>query len=359
MTEDYETQLDKLVESTELSRSEAEDRVEEKFQELKEKKSAAISEDQLRKYAVSVLQNSDTIKENSGGFGGGDTEELPLLTLGYEVRRGDKFVTQDDGDAIVGSGIVSPEEDPAGFFVAVLDTSDGLDMEFIQEAFEPLNTLRAGLSRRQVGSWDGEPKLKKGGYPVYILNSTEESVIELVDPDSVDDSDPISELPSGIEEKRELINDRFITEDDEMTVETYAEHESITNDNGFPLAFGADVKRIRASVVDSIIFDPREERDFPSGSMTVVDDTVFDSDDVPEELVTDSMRTPGLRINSAEKLTYGEDSLLDLYGYVQQYDSGQYVFQAYGVVPIIEFDYDGPDYNESAGSDAHATEDTL
>lgn len=330
-----EKTIDEMIESvsdqTGLEVDEVRDRAEERFEDLKEHKSSEVGDDVLMRHAVSVVNSEEEI--SAQGFGGGESEQFPLLALGYQTREGDRFVT--DGDAIHGGAIINPPERPAGYAVVIIDTEHGVDFEHAKEAFTPLNTIRAVASIRRVGSRDGEPSIEKNGNPTYVVTSNTESTFEIVDPDDASDDDPISSLPRDREAKRDLINDNFFTEEETFTVKEYAENLAATNDDGYAIAFGADAKRIRGEVVDAIRFEGG------GGNMTIVDETIYSEDDVPTELIADERRTPGLTVGIAGELVYGENSILDLYGHVVQFDSGQYTFQATGVIPIVEYEYDG------------------
>lgn len=318
------------------SREEIEDQVEQKLDDMLGNQESEMSEEQVRYHAAVVVKNNlKGLSGGGGGFGGGETEEIPILTLGYRRREGDYFVT--DGDALQASGIINPPDDPAGYAVFIIDEAHGVDLEHAADAFQPLNTVRGYASKRQVGQRDGEPTIKKGGNPTYLVNSTDDSKFEVVDPDSVDDSDPLSGLPSDREAKRDLIHENFVTDEEQFTIETYADHESTQNSNGWEVAFGADVKRIRGEVIDAVKFDSGD------GMMTVTDGTVYSDEDVPEELIGDSQRTPGLQVSTASDLIFGEDSVLDLYGHVIQKQDGQYRMNALGVIPVIGMEYDGPE----------------
>lgn len=95
--------------------------------------------------------------------------------------------------------------------------------------------------------------------------------------------------------------------------------------------------------------------------MTLTDDSVYSDEDVPEELIGDNQRTPGLQVSVASDFVFGEGSILDLYGYVRQRNDGQYDLQALGCIPIIEMEYDGPDGSSSSNGadDEDIDEDTI
>lgn len=320
--------IEEMAERTGLDVEEITEKVDEKYESMMEHKSAKVDADELRGHALRSINNQLANIQGSNRSGG-EVEELPVLTLGYQYK------DFNNGDALATLGLVNPPDDPAGLMTMVLKEDDGLDYSYLKDVFQPLNTVRGFVTRRPVGSYDSEPKVTKGGNVVYTGESTDASKFEVVDPDEMDDSDPLSSLPADQEAKRELLHDNFLTDEDRVTVVDYAEHLSVENEKGFAVAFGADVKRFRGEVVDTF---HHEESGFTT--MTMTDDTVFTTEDIPEELVSDKMRTPGLQVQTEpEMLTAGEGSILDVYGYIDQYD-GHYSMRAFGFVPIVEFPRD-------------------
>lgn len=332
--EDNETKVIETVASkADMPVSKVEQRVEDELAKLQDNLAADIGEDELRSHAVSIVKN-DLLHITSSGFGGGEAEELSVLALGYQRKESNYFVT--DGDALVALGITNPRgKDDPGLSIFLLDENHGVDLDHTSATFQPLNTIRAVANRRAVGEIDGEPEITKGGKPTYLMNSTRSSKFEEVNPEEADDSDPLSELPSDLEAKRDLINEHFITDEDVVTLQNYPEHETRKRGD-YEVAFGIDIKRFRGEVVDVY------SNDNGFGVMTMMDNTVFDQDDVPEELVSDKMRTPGLQIFGMppELLQYGERSMLDVYGFIEQTDEGQYRMQGFGIIPIVAFDRD-------------------
>lgn len=351
MDGEQQKRIQRIAEEADVSVASVEESVEKEVQNMKENATSEMSDSELRRHAISVVRNDMQNITGGSSFGGGETISFPILTLGFQHREADYFVT--DGDALVASGIINPPESPAGYTVFIIDESHGVDLEHASDAFMPLNTVRGQASFRQVGSADNEPKIKKGGSPTYLANSTDESKFEIVDPNSVSDDDPLSQLPSDREAKRQLIHENFITDEDRVTLQTYPEHKTATRpgsgDREYEVAFGVDVKRMRGEVVDSIKFESGD------GSMTLTDETIFNEEDVPDDLVLDNMRTPGLQVNTAGELIFGENSVLDVYGFIEQLQDGKYRMQGLGVIPVVEFDYDGP----TVGGDSDATDDTA
>lgn len=342
--------IDALVKETDHTRDEIEERVEQELDELTGQKESDVEREDLRVYAVSIVKNDIKNITGGSGFGGGETEQLSILTLGYQRKEGDYFVTE--GDAILGLGVVNPPDDPAGIATFVLDSDHGIDREHVADAFYPLNTVRGHAAISRVGTRDGVPTVKKGGNPTYVVNSTTKSKFNVVDPEEAPDDDPISDLPSSRDAKREMLHEHFLPDSERVNLQNYAEHVTATNDNGFEAGFGVDIKRFRGTIVD--VFDNGDG----FGVMTVTDDTIYDKEDIDEELVSDRMRTPGLQIwgMPPELLEYGENSVVDIYGWIgQEDDTGQYRLNASGIIPIAAFDRED-DGGSSSSDDDHQEE---
>ena len=266
-------------------------------------------------------------------FGEIPVEGTPALTLGAEFRPREYFFTE--GDAILGAAIINPDDDQAGLATIVIDTADGIDIDHAIDVFEPLTTARLHVSRRTVGTRDGEPSVRKYNKPCYVCETSGNSKLEIVNPDEVPDSDPINELPVDDDGKRELLNESFFGPDETVEIHNIPDNHATTDDRGFPAAFGVDMKRFRGRVIDTYV---KEEGDpFSFGSVVMVDDSILVDEDVPPELVTDKQRTPGLNVNLAPPYNrYGKNSVLDLYGYVgKRRDTETFQFNAFGAVPLM------------------------
>lgn len=361
----YAEKTERLVESIaqlkDIPESEAEDLVEEEFQKFFDNKDSELSGDSdtdeqlTRFYAARSVYNEEKNLVSSG-FSGGPVEGVPVLTLGYQDKDGDYFVTQDGYKAIVGLGLINPEEDDVnpGLSTFVIDGGHDVDIEYAKELFEPLNTIRAKVTRREVGSRDGENKIRKGNLPTYVCQSTDETTLKEIDPEDEPEGSVFSDLPSTWEEKRDMINSEVLGVDEEVSLQNYSEHvtDRTQSNNGraFETAFGVDVKRIRGEIVDVFSNDS-------FGVMTVIDETVYDESDVPEDLVNDQMRNAGLNCFDVapDLLKYSEGSVVDVYGYIEQTDEGQYRMRPFGIVPLISFDRD----TETGASDDSVSEETI
>ncbi len=331
--------IDDLVESCDKSRDELEQMVSDQLAEWDDE-GVIVSDEpggEMKLQAANVVAGQINIRDADATA---NSEAVPALALGYQPEPDSGLY---DGYGMRWAGIVNPPNGPAGPAVGVFDGGDGLDVEHMKAAFRPLETIRVTGEIRRVGTYDSEPTVKKAGAPTYNLESTGDTIIERVDPANAEPGDPIADLPSEREPKRQMIHQNFIPESECVTLQNYAEHKCTENANGWPAGFGADMKRVRGEVVDAVTFD------YGSGLMTVSDETVVVEEEVDDELLSDAQRTPGMQVEIANELIYGEGSVLDVYGYVSQRQDGQYQFSAFGAVPIVEFAYDD-DVVETGGS---------
>ncbi|PHQ43925.1 hypothetical protein Z052_01945 [Halorubrum sp. C191] len=324
-----------MAESSEKTEAEISDAIEAKLAEWNDEGLVVSEEpaDEMRQQAFNVVK-SDI---NLSGGGSADTETVPMLALGYRMETG----LADYG--IRAAGVINPDDGPAGVATFLIDGDDGVDIDHAKRSMRPLETCRVAADVRRCGTYDNTPTIKKGGAPAYVMESTEDTVLEQVDPADAGAGDPIADLPADREPKREMIHQNFITEADAVTLQNFADHVATENANGWAAGLGVDIKRFRGNVVDGVQFEE-------SGLLTLSDDTIMTEADVPDELVSDQMRTPGLQVDMVNELMYGEGSVLDVYGYLIQRDDGQYRMMAFGAIPIVEFPYDGDRY-EDAGSD--------
>lgn len=347
--------IEKILEHPEISktRDEVDVLIEEKHEEYLAHQESKMPEEKLRAFVAKTVFTELANMNASSGRIAGEVEELPFLSFGYDTRSGGWL--GNDGETLISLGLVNPLDDPSGIAILTATEDDGIDIDYAKETFGSLSTVRCHAVIRQIGNSDNTPTIKKGGFPTYNIESSNDSTFEVVDPSDVDSDDPIGGLPEDREAKRELIHDTFMTEEEHVTVQTYAEHEARKNSSGYDAGLGIDVKRMRGEVVDSIAFDNG------GGLMTLTDDTVFSEDDVPEDLVSDQMRTPGLQVSVHSDFVYEEGSILDVYGPItQRDDTGQYSMDGFGVIPIVSFDYtDDPYEIDGSGSDEDIEEETI
>lgn len=363
----YAEKTDRLIESIaqlkDISEEGAKELVEEEYQRFFDNKDSELGDDpdtdqEMTKFYAARSIYTGEKNLSSGGYSGGTVEGVPVLTLGYQEKDGDYFVTQDGYKAIVGLGLINPEEEDVdpGLSTFIIDGGHEVDIEYAKELFEPLNTLRANVTRRRVGSRDGENSIRKGNLPTYVCQSTEETTLKEIDPEEEPEGSVFADLPSTWEDKRDMIN-KDVLGKDEVSLQNYAEHvtdRTQSNDGrAFETAFGVDVKRIRGEIVS---VNTNDNETF--GVMTVTDETVYDEEDVPDDLRDDYMRQPGLKCFDVapDLLKYAPGSVVDVYGYIDQDDeTAQYRMRPFGIVPLISFERD----TETGASDDSVSEETI
>lgn len=331
------------------SREEIEELVAEKENEFQKKSSTNETDEQIRRIAVMMVKNEFQNLSSSGYIG--ELEEVPVIPLGYQKQDIGIGIVQDYESLHVGC-VVSPPERSAGLAMLVVE-GNHVDLDHAKSVLQPLNTVKARIGVEKVGG-DSEPTIKKAGNPTYNLRTGEDSIIDKVDTDSLDPNDPLAELPAEKEEKRALVNGNFFPESEVVTVRDFVEHESVQNENGYPAGLGTDMKRLRGQVVDSVKFD------YGGGLMTIMDDSVYNEEEIPEELLTEDTRTPGALVRADNDFILGDDSIVDIYGPISQNpNTKQYTINGYGVIPIMNNEYDGGIIETSGGSSSNVEEDKI
>lgn len=328
MQEETINRLEELAEEFDISHGKVTEMFEERHDDYAEKFAGTDDEkSEIEHWALKVVES------DLNNFGEMPVEGTPALTLGAEFRSREHFFTE--GDGIIGAAIINPPDDKPGLATILMDTADGIDASHAAEVFAPLNTARLHVSRRKVGNHEGEPSILKYNKESYICESSGNTKLELVDPDDVPANDPIAELPSDRDAKRELINDAFFGPDETVEIYNVPDNLAAANDRGFPVAFGVDMKRFRGRVIDTFVKE--EGNPFSYGSIVMIDDSVQADEDVPPELVNDRQRMPGLNVSLAPPYNlYGVDSIIDVYGYVsKRRDTETYQFSAFGAVPLM------------------------
>jgi hypothetical protein len=296
---DYENIIEKTAAKTGLEEADVAQKVGDKLSEWREGGAIQTEEQDeiMKRHAAMAVKNEllELGADNQGG--GGGTDGIPVLALGYR-REGTSLV---DGDGIRAAGLMNPPEGKAGLCIFLIDGADGVDLDHAKEAFSPLQTIRASGRIRQVGTYDNEPTLMKVGAPTYNFESTSDSTFEIVDPDDADDNDPLSDLPSTQEAKRSMLNKEFIPEEETMTVSDFKNQTATKNSSGWAAGLGVDIKRLRGEVVNAISFEGG------GGYITVTDDTVYDEEDVSAELISDKQRVPGVQVDIERDHIVGEN----------------------------------------------------
>lgn len=309
MDEDQiESKLAELIEDTDNDLKWAWNTFREKKSEI-EKVAEGLDEEMVQQRAIWGVK-ADLLKGSRTSYG--ETVGVDILTVGHGGVR--EWNDRDNGgkkDVLIAYGIVNPGPDedgndrPYGIGVFICDETDGVDIGNLRSAFgKTLNNLKGYFT---VQESDELPN-------TYVLNSSDKTRVEEVETDMSD------------EEKREFLH-QFIEE--EAAIANIHQHLSAMNSDGFPAEFGADLKRMEATVID-----------FHKGdgfnTYTLLDDSVVDPDELGADIVSDRARSPGLTAWVPDEFhQWGENSLLEVYGTISRNDDGQINMNVSGVIPII------------------------
>lgn len=323
---DIEEKLEQYAEANGTSLDTIEEVYEEKRDEV-EDKASGLPEEKKESMAFSLVR-SETIEKNSVPR---SSEETQIVAIG------DRGIIEDMGDSnddtLVTYGVVDPadEDRPRRPAVILNEESSGVDLWDVKEKFSPMNTLSAKYDVQDSNQVDG----------VYLLHATEETEPEVLDTDMTE------------EETRQWVNENFF--DDRAKLSEIGSHISQGARDGFPDLFGADLKRIEGTVVDSFISE-----DGQTGGYILQDDSVIDPSDYPDEVVGDE-RVPGLTCwTDPDMMEYGENSICDFYGSISVMDDGQVTMNVVGIAPIMatEMEFDSGN-DTSSGSGDKAEETTI
>lgn len=306
--DEIETQLEELVSDTDHDVKWAW----EKYREKQDKISSVaegLSDEAIQQHAIRSVK-SDLYQGSRTSYG--ETVEVDILSVGHGGVR--QWQDRDNGgekDVLIAYGIVNPGPDedgndrPYGIGVFVCDETDGVDIGNLRDAFgETLNNLKGYFT---VQESDELPN-------TYVLNSSDKTRVESVETDM------------SQEEKRDFLH-QFVEE--EANIATIHQHLSATNEEGYSAEFGADIKRMEATVIDYHKGDG-------FNTYTLLDDSVVDPDELGADIVSDRARSPGLTAWVPDEFhQWGENSLLEVYGSIRRNEDGQISMNVCGVIPLI------------------------
>lgn len=336
--DEIESRLEDIVEGSDKDMEWAWNNYRDKLTKT-ERVAEGLPEDQIQQHALRSVR-SDVYQGSRTTFG--ETTEVNILTIGHGGVR--QWNDRDNGgkkDVLIAYGVVQPaqvedDDNPAmGIGVFIVDETDGADLGNIRQKFgETLNNL-TGYFSVQVSE-----ELKVGGdTPVYVCNSTDKTRVE------EDDESDMSR-----QEKREFVH-QYVTE--EASLASIHQNLSATNEDGYPSEFGADIKRMNATVID-----------FHKGdgfnTYTLLDDSVVDPDELGEDIVSERARSPGLTAWVPDEFhKWGTNSQLEVYGTISRNDDGQINMNVCGVVPLIPMDMDVSEESEEAESQMKTSESRI
>lgn len=334
--DEIESELESIVEDTEQDLSWAWETYREKLSDT-ERVAGDIPEEAVQKHALRAVK-SEVYQGSRTSFG--EVKEVHILTIGHGGTR--EWNDRDNGgkkDVLISYGVVQPGKDedgnelPMGVGVFINDETDGVDIGNIRAAFgETLNNLTGYYTVQE-----SEELTVGGDTPVYVCNSSDKTRVEEEESDM------------DAEEKREFLH-QYISE--EASIANIHQHLSATNDDGYPAEFGADIKRMNATVIDWHKGDG-------FNTYTLLDDSVVDPDELGSDIVSDQARSPGLTAWVPDEFhQWGTNSQLEVYGSLRRNDDGQISMNICGVVPRIPMEMEEQEEEETE-TDMSATESRI
>lgn len=316
MNDEIEGQLADIISGKSRDLAWAKETYDEVLDDLQDRANGDVNEDALAEHAVRIVKR----KANQSGRSSGEVEEVEVVVIGHG---GGRTWSDDDGgekEVLISYGVVNPKDDdkPRGLGVFINDETTGVDIQNLKDKFSTLNQLTAYYS---LSNYDDLPN-------TYILDSTDQTKVEVADPEDMASEDARRGLLHEWTEEAELGNIK--------------QHLSATDDQGRTLGFGADVKRMNATVVDQMETEN-------TAIYTLLDDSVIDPEELDEDVRDDRAQTPGLTSwTPKELMKYGINSQIEVYGSVATMDDGQVCMNVYGIVPLITFELDD-DGDSSSG----------
>ena len=286
------------------------------LEEAEENAFPGADEEMIQKQAIKMVRGSVVQGDRSGG----PVEPVEVLVIGHAGI--DQWSDGDDGekDVLKAYGVVKPPDKSAGLGVFLFEETDGVDVYNIKSMFDTLATLTAHVRVKESDELSG----------VYRLRSSEDTRVEERSSDK-DDA-----------ERRKIIHN-FIEE--EAKIENISEYLSLTNENGYPMDFGADMKRMTCNVVDWYEGDG-------FNTFTVLDESVVDPSELGEDVVGERGRTPGLTVWCPDEFfEYGTDSQLEIYGTLTCSEDGQVTMNAKGIFPLFSFEQEDENYGDGDSTD--------
>ena len=280
--------------------------------------SDGMTEEKKQDWALKAVQGKLRQGSRSGGTGEDtDVEVLAIGHTGYQRWGSGKNAH----DVLIAFGIVQPdvpgEDHPQRVGVFICEGDTGADIGNIKDKFSTLNTLRGNFTVQTSDELSD----------TYVLRATDNTRVEDLETDASDEA---------------LRNElhKHIDESDAANIANLSSYLSLRNADGYPAEFGGDLKRLHGQVIDHYVGDGYNY-------ITLVDDSVSDTDELGSEIVSDRARSPGLTCWVPDDfMNYGDFSELELYGPIQQDNDGQISMNVAGIIPIF-----GVELDEDVGSE--------
>jgi hypothetical protein len=304
MNEEIETKLAQIVANKSEDLDWAKSIYNEKLTEIGGRDAEGDQLEMLQNHAVRLVKS----EVNKGERVTGDVEKLNVVAIGHGGIRNWSSDNGGTREVLLTFGVVKPEDKPMGLGVFINDEEEGVDIYNIKEKFDTLNEIEAYYT---VGQADELPN-------TYILNSTDETRVDVKD-----ESEAASE-----DKRRSLLQEHT----QEAKLDSVKDYLSATNADGYSVAFGADIKRMNATIVDAVDLDN-------TSIYTILDDTVIDPSELDDDVRDDRAQTPGMTAWCPKNMMkYGVNSQVEVYGSISTMDDGQVAMNIYGIVPLITFE---------------------
>lgn len=308
--------------------------LDDKLDTVEERTMEELDEQTKVDYALGMM-NAEAIRKERTGVSG-EPMDLEILSIGARggvwdghPATGKPTVT---AHGVIRGPIGEDGETKAGKAIFLL-TQDDLNLTDAQTKFHALNELKGRFEVESAWNLDG----------FYRVYSSDDTTLT---------EEEIDELPTGRSAKNDLLRKMFPGFD----LADLAEDQkglSATNEDGYTLDWGADIKRFQGTVQDYYINDDRTW-----GVYTLKDDSMTADDIEQSMLMGENQQMPGLSVHCEPDyhMNVGKESVVDVYGVTEVNDDGQIIMRAAGVVPIIPTDMDD---GEEADENIANTKDAI
>lgn len=354
MQQKTEEKLRQKVADSPATFEDAKEAFDEALQTVEEKLLEDLSQEEMEARALQFLRASD-IEQDRTTYG--ESMDLQILTVGARQMR---WSDGDGGkkDVVIAYGVIHapgrrlPAEDGGegpeiGFSVFILDSAKGIDPAEAMQKFSALNTIVGNFSVSRSSDLSTIGSSDTVDTDVYRCEASSRTTFEEADPAEMD-------LPTDRDAKNKVLRSRIpqATLSDAAT-DAAKVLSAYDPESGYPHEFGADLRRINATIVDYYIPDDRSW-----GRMTVLDDTVLEDELQGTPVMEEDAQTPGMTVwaDPDYHINYGRKSQVDLYCSISTSDDGQVSARAVGVVPILPMPMDDGDGGSNAQTNAKETE---
>lgn len=354
MEDETEAQLKQMVEDSGATFEDAVAAFEDALNTVDERLMEDLPTEDKERRAVQFMRASD-IEADRTTYG--ETMDLQILAVG---SRSMQWSDGDGGkkDVVVAYGVIHspgqrlPAEDgdngpEVGLAVFILDSEKGVDPAEAMQKFSALNTLTGTFSVSRSSDLASIGSADTVETDLFRVEATTRTTFDDADPDEMD-------LPTDRTEKNGVLRSRIPEATlSEAATDAATVVSSYDPETGYAHEFGADLRRINASIVDYYVAD-----DGSWGRYTILDDTVMEDELADTPLMDDEQQTPGLTAwaDPQYHINYGRKSQVDLYGYIETSDDGQLQMNVVGIVPIVPMPMDDADGSEA---ETNATETTI